>query len=104
MAHILPDTPPQIFPKEVLRVFHALKALPDSYYVWHHLAPWQPQAPDFLVSSADGRVLLVKVSSAAAGQASAAAQMLLLDDDRAPLGEAEAAGLAVPSRFAVFSG
>ncbi len=35
-------------------------------------------------------MLLVKVSSAGAGQASAAAQMLLLDDDRAPLGGAEA--------------
>jgi hypothetical protein len=90
MAHILPETPPQIFPKEVLRVFHALKALPDSFYVWHHLAPWLPEAPDFLISSEDGRVLLVKVSSATAGQASTAAQMLLLDDDRAPLGQAEA--------------
>jgi hypothetical protein len=90
MAHILPDTPPQIFPKEVLRVFHALKALPDAYYVWHHLAPWLPQAPDFLIAHEDGRVLLVKVSSASAGQASTAAQMLLIDDDRAPLGEAEA--------------
>jgi hypothetical protein len=90
MAHILPDTLPQVFPKEVLRVFHALKALPDSYYVWHHLAPWLPEAPDFLVAHEDGRVLLVKVSSAAAGQASTAAQMLLLDDDRAPLGQAEA--------------
>jgi hypothetical protein len=47
MAHILPETPPQIFPKEVLRVFHALKALPDSYYVWHHLAPWLPERPIF---------------------------------------------------------
>ena len=90
MAHILPETPPQIFPKEVLRVFHALKALPESYYVWHHLAPWLPEAPDFLVSSEDGQVLLVKVSSAAAGQASTAAQLLLIDDDRAPLGQAEA--------------
>jgi hypothetical protein len=90
MARILPDTPPQIFPKEVLRVFHALKALPDSYYVWHHLAPWLPDAPDFLILREDGRVLLVKISSAAAGQASTAAQMLLIDDDRAPLGQAEA--------------
>jgi superfamily I DNA/RNA helicase len=89
MAHILPDTPPQIFPKEVLRVFHALKALPDSFYVWHHLAPWLPDAPDFLVTDKDGRVLLVKVSSAVAGQASTAAQMLLLDDDRPPLGKVD---------------
>jgi len=89
MAHILPDIPPQIFPKEVLRVFHALKALPDSYYVWHHLAPWLPDAPDFLVLHEDGRVLLVKVSSAAASQASTAAQMLLIEDVRAPFGGPE---------------
>lgn len=90
MAHILPDIPPQTFPREVLRVFHALKALPDTFYIWHHLAPWLPEAPDFLVLHKDERVLLVKVSSAAAGQASAAAQMLLLDDSRVPLGEIEA--------------
>jgi hypothetical protein len=89
MAHILPDTPPQHIPNEVLRVFRALKALPDSFYVWHHLAPWQPNAPDFLVMDEQGRVLLVKVSSAAADQASSAAQMLLLQDERAPLGKAE---------------
>lgn len=90
MAHILPDIPPQSFPKEVLRVFHALKALPDTYYIWHHLAPWLPEAPDFLVLHEDGRVLLVKVSSAAASQTSTATQMLLLDDNRVPLGQAEA--------------
>ncbi len=90
MAHILPDTPPQSFPREVLRVFHALKALPDTFYIWHHLAPWLPEAPDFLVLHEDGRVLLVKVSSAAASQASTASQMLLLDDNRTPLGQTEA--------------
>ena len=90
MAHILPETPPQTFPREVLRVFHALKALPDTFYIWHHLAPWLPDAPDFLVLHKDERVLLVKVSSAAAGQASTAAQMLLLEDNRVPLGEIEA--------------
>ena len=89
MAYILPENPPQTFPREVLRVFHALKALPDSYYVWHHLAPWRPEAPDFLVLHKDERVLLVKVSSAAAGQTSAAAQMLLLEDHHSPLGQAE---------------
>jgi hypothetical protein len=89
MAHILPDTPPQSFPREVLRIFHMLKALPDTFYIWHHLAPWLPEAPDFLILHEDGRVLLVKVSSAAASQASTAAQMLLLDDNRTPLGQAE---------------
>jgi len=90
MAHILPDTPPQSFPREVLRVFHMLKALPDTFYIWHHLAPWLPEAPDFLILHEDGRVLLVKVSSATASQANTASQMLLLDDNRAPLGQTEA--------------
>lgn len=89
MAHILPDTPPQTMPKEVLRVFRALKSLPDTFYVWHHLAPWQADAPDFLVIDEHGRALLLKVSSAATDQASTAAQMLLIQDDRTPLGQQE---------------
>jgi len=89
MAHILPDTPPQTMPKEVLRVFRALKSLPDTFYVWHHLAPWQADAPDFLVIDEQGRALLLKVSSAAADQASTAAQMLLIQDVRTPLGQQE---------------
>jgi len=89
MAHILPDTPPQSMPKEVLRVFRALKSLPDTFYVWHHLAPWQPDAPDFLIINENGKALLLKVSSAVADQASTAAQMLLIRDDRTPLGEHE---------------
>jgi len=89
MAHILPDTPPQHIPAEVLRVFRAFKSLPDSYYIWHHLAPWQADAPDFLVIEGQGRALVVKVSSAAASQASVAAQMLLLGEERQPLGERE---------------
>ncbi len=93
MAHILPDTPPQTMPKEVLRVFRALKSLPDTYYVWHHLAPWQPEAPDFLVLDENGRALLIKVSSAASDQASTAAQMLLLQDDKKQLGKNENAQL-----------
>ena len=89
MAHILPETPPQSIPKEVLRVFRALKSLPDSFYIWHHLAPWQAEAPDFLVLDENGKALLIKVSSAAADQASTAAQMLLIQDDRKPLGQEE---------------
>lgn len=89
MAHILPDTPPQTIPKEVLRVFRALKSLPDTFYVWHHLAPWQADAPDFLVINEHGKALLIKVSSAAADQPSSAVQMSLLQDDRKQLGESE---------------
>jgi superfamily I DNA/RNA helicase len=89
MAHILPDTPPQTLPREVLRVFRAFKALPDTFYVWHHLAPWQADAPDFLIIDQHGRALLIKVSSAASDQAGTAAQMLLLQDDRKQLGQNE---------------
>ncbi|RPH55358.1 MAG: hypothetical protein EHM81_14775, partial [Chloroflexi bacterium] len=94
VAHILPDTPPTSLPGEVLRVFRALKVLPDSFFIWHHLAPWQPNMPDFLVLHEDGRTLLVKVSSAAASQVTPAAQFLLLESERAPLGAAEARVLA----------
>lgn len=76
-------------PKEVLRVFRALKSLPDTYFIWHHLAPWQVDAPDFLVLDERGKALLIKVSSAAADQAENAAQMLLLTDERKPLGQDE---------------
>jgi hypothetical protein len=90
MAHILPDTPPQTIPGEVLRVFRALKALPETFYIWHHLAPWQLYTPDFLVIDEDGRALLIKVSPATASQARPAAQLLLIDDEQAPLGQSEA--------------
>ncbi|MBK9007035.1 MAG: DEAD/DEAH box helicase [Anaerolineae bacterium] len=89
MAHILPDTPPQTIPKEVLQVFRALKSLPDTYFIWHHLAPWQIDAPDFLVLDELGKALLIKVSSAATDQADTAAQMLLLANERKPLGQDE---------------
>ena len=89
MAHILPETPPQTIPKEVLRVFRALKSLPDSFYIWHHLAPWQADAPDFLVLDGHHRALLIKVSSAATDQATTAAQILLIQEDRKSLGQAE---------------
>jgi hypothetical protein len=89
MAHILPETPPQTIPREVLRVFRALKSLPDSFYVWHHLAPWRPDAPDFLVVDGEGRAILMKVSAATADQTTIAAQMLLMEDERKPLGQAE---------------
>jgi len=94
MAHILPETPPQMIPKEVLRVFRALKSLPDSFFVWHHLAPWQVDVPDFLVLDEHSKALLIKVSSAAADQTTTAAQMLLIQDDRKQLGQEENSLLA----------
>jgi superfamily I DNA/RNA helicase len=89
MAHILPDTPPIKLPREVLRVFKALKSLPDTVYVWHHLAPWQVDMPDFLVINKESKALLVKVSLAADDQASVAAQMFLLGDAEKVLGQNE---------------
>jgi hypothetical protein len=90
MAHILPDTPPQTLPAEVLRTFRALKTLPDDFYVWHHLAPWQLNTPDFLVIHEDGRVLLLKVSPALSRQARPVIQLELIEDTRTPLGQSEA--------------
>jgi len=89
MARILPENPPQSLPSEVLRTFKALKALPDSYIIWHHLAPWEPEFPDFLIINKEGQTLLVKVSRASKNETSSAAQMLLLGETEAPLGEAE---------------
>lgn len=89
MAHILPEAPPIALPGEVLKTFRALKSLPDSFFIWHHLAPWQPNAPDFMMFDEARHVLLVKVSASSAAQAVSAAQLLLLEDDRPPLGAAE---------------
>ena len=89
MARILPETPPQSLPGEVLRTFRALKGLPENFIIWHHLAPWEPESPDFLIIEAQGRALLVKVSRASADQTSKAAQMLLHGQERDSLGKAE---------------
>jgi superfamily I DNA/RNA helicase len=89
MAHILPETPPQIIPTEVLRTFRGFKNLPDTYYIWHHLAPWQKNAPDFLILCEDGRTLVVKVSPATANQTRPAAQLTLIEDEHTPLGQPE---------------
>ncbi|HAD06444.1 MAG TPA: hypothetical protein DCE76_04720 [Anaerolineaceae bacterium] len=86
MAHILPQTPPLNLPQETLTVFHALKSLPDSYFIWHHLAPWQPDAPDFLMITRQGQALLIKVSTAKRNQISVAAQLRLIEDHRPPPG------------------
>jgi hypothetical protein len=91
MARILPETPPQSGSRDVLRAFRALKKLPDTFLIWHHLAPWVPKAPDFLLIDKVGRALLVKISSTPASQAIPAAQLLLIADERLPLGAAESA-------------
>jgi superfamily I DNA/RNA helicase len=89
MARTFPDSPQGVLPPAVLQTFRFLKSLPDNWLVWHHLAPWQKDTPDFLILNAEKQALLVKVSSAATSDAHPVAQMLLLQDDRARLGEAE---------------
>ncbi len=89
MAQIFPNSPTGILPSEVLRVFRFLKSLPDDYLVWHHLAPWQMDAPDFLILDPEHKALLLKVSGAMPQDARPAAQLLLLEDERPPLGQAE---------------
>lgn len=89
MAQIFPNSPAGVLPPEVLRVFRFLKSLPDNYTVWHHLAPWQKEAPDFLVLNPEQQALLLKVSGATPKDARPAAQLLLLDDERPPLGHQE---------------
>lgn len=89
MANILPETPPHALPAPTLQVFRKLKSLPNSYYIWHHLAPWQPQAPDFLIIHQDGRVFLLKVSLSNKVQAQSAAQLLLIEDKSPAIGKNE---------------
>lgn len=93
MAHILPETPPTFLPDVVHKTFTALKRLPDSFNIWHHLAPWVADAPDFLIITHDRKVLIVKVSASTDLDAIPAAQLLLIDDERPNLGEKEAAVL-----------
>jgi hypothetical protein len=94
MAIVFPDSPLGALPPEVLRTFRFLKSLPDSYRVWHHLAPWQKGVPDFLLIDDRDQALLLKVSGASSSEARPAAQLVLLEDDRGPLGQAETEVLA----------
>jgi superfamily I DNA/RNA helicase len=86
MAVIFPNAPVGILPKETLRAFHFLKSLPDPYVVWHHLAPWQSDAPDFLILNPEGQALLVKVSPTTSKEVRSPLQMLLIESEAPPLG------------------
>lgn len=90
MAYVFPSTPAGNLPPEVLRAYRFFKSLPDDYVVWHHLAPWEKDAPDFLLLNAEKRALLVKVSRATSSDVRPAAQLLLIEDTRPPLGMDEA--------------
>jgi superfamily I DNA/RNA helicase len=89
MARILPDTPPRVGSSEVIKVFNALKKLPDEYCVWHNLNFDKQNAPDFLLLHTDGRALLLMVSSATARDAKFAGQLTLLESEPVPLGHPE---------------
>jgi len=89
MARIFPNTPIGALPADVLIVFRFLKTMPDNYTVWHHLAPWQKDAPDFLILNPQSKAMLVKVSGAVPKDINPASQLLLLEGDRPALGEFE---------------
>ena len=78
MARIIPERPVGTVTPEVARVFRALKALPDGWYIWLHLTPWEPEAPDFLLLDPEQRALVLKVSRATPQQAQQAPQLQLL--------------------------
>ena len=89
MAYLFPNTPAGALPPGVLRAFQFLKTLPDGYAIWHHLAPWDKDAPDFLLLNDRRQAALLKVSAASLSEAYPAAQLLLLEDLAPTLGAAE---------------
>ena len=89
MARILPDTPPRLGSSEVVRVFNALKKLPDEYSIWHNMNFLKQKAPDFLVLHKSGCALLIVVSSATARDAKIAGQFTLLPSEEVSLGTPE---------------
>lgn len=89
MARILPDSPPRVGSTEVIKVFNALKRLPEDYTVWHNMHFEKQDAPDFLLLHKDGRALLLVVSSATARDARFAGQLTLMDSEPIPLGKPE---------------
>ncbi len=93
MAQIIPASPLGSLPAEVLKTFRFFKNLPEDYRVWHHLTPWELEAPDFFLLDPAGRALLVKVSTQSDQNSRPAAQLLLMGDDRSILGDAQQAVL-----------
>ena len=90
MARIFPDKPVGSVTPEVVHTFNALKVLPDDWYIWFHLTPWEPESLDFLVLAPEQRALLLKVSGATSQQAQRAPQlqMLAFEQETAIPGEA----------------
>jgi hypothetical protein len=79
MAQIIPEKPVGSVSPEVVRVFNALKRLPDSWRAWFHIAPWEPEAPDFLLLGPEQHAIILKVSRATPEHARQAPQLQLLD-------------------------
>lgn len=73
----------------MIKVFNALKKLPDEYCVWHNMNFDKQNAPDFLLLHADGRALLLMVSSATSRDAKFAGQLTLMESEPLPLGYSE---------------
>jgi hypothetical protein len=91
MAQIIPEQPVGSVNPEVARVFHMLKGMPEDWRVWFHIAPWEPEAPDFLLVVPDRGALVLKVSRATPEHAQQAPQLQLLafEQETAVPGEAE---------------
>jgi len=89
MATTFPTKPVGPVPTTVFKTFRFLKALPDDYLVWHHLAPWQKNKPDFLVFSPNQQALMIKVSNATPDQLQSSIQMMLIGHKKEIFGEYE---------------
>lgn len=63
MAELYPESPLAGSGREVVRVFNTLKRLPDGWRAHQRLPVDGRRGPDFWVVAADGRALLVGVSS-----------------------------------------
>ena len=97
-ASILPNKPFGSIPTSVLKTFNFLKAFPDGYKVWHHIAPWQEDKPDFLVINPEDQALIIKVSNTTPRKGRSPIQMLLMSEEEAKFGENEIAVLLDFSR------
>jgi hypothetical protein len=93
MAQLIPTTPIQGSPPEVIRVYHLLKRLPDGVVVVQRLPALHGPGPDFLLLR-DNRALFIVVSTTTPQEAERAGQMGLFGGEIRPLGEGEQERLA----------
>ncbi|MCA9935041.1 MAG: ATP-dependent helicase, partial [Anaerolineales bacterium] len=88
MAQLIPTTPIQGSPPEVIRLFHLLKRLPDEVVVVQRLPALHGPGPDFLLLR-DNRALFIVVSTSTPQEAERGGQMDLFGGEIRPLGEVE---------------